>query len=272
MRIKNILISGCMVLFVSYGLVWQPRLVPYLVVTAISLVQYPFLCMYALFIQPIFDGVTSLKTHAEYHRLLQFCNDERSRLLKELIHVSGQLVYYKDLQEAGITSDKNISCTARIIYKQLRQADSFFIIDKGSSQGVMVDMVVVLNNALLGRVTRVSHSYAHVMPLTNPQCHVPVVCAESRANGVFKGCKDNAAGTLDFVSHLEPLVIDELVITSGDGLIYPQGLALGRIKKFTLNELGFLYHVDVEPLYDLEKISYCSIISKNCQQAIIQQT
>lgn len=271
MRIKNILISTCTVLFFSYGLIWRPRLIVYPIVTAISVVQYPFLCMYALFIEPIFDTVVSLKTHAEYQRILQSHYDERSRLLKELVLVRGQLVYYKDLQDAGITADKNTICTAQIIYKQLHQADSFFIIDKGSSDGIMVDMVAVLNNVLLGRVTAVCGSYAHVMPIRNPQCHVPIVCVESRAHGVFRGGLANSTtGQLDFVSHLEPLVLDELVITSGDGLIYPQGLALGRIKKFTLNELGFLYQVDVEPLYDLEKISYCSIISKNCQQALCQ--
>jgi rod shape-determining protein MreC len=225
--------------------------------------------MYALFVEPVFDVISSIKTHAEYHTLIQSYSNERSRLLKELIEVRGQLVYYKDLQDAGITCDKNNVCAAQIIYKQLHQDDSFFIIDKGSRHGVTVDMVAVLNNVLLGRVTAVCDSYAHVMPISNPNCHVPIVCVESRANGVFRGSV--STGQLDFVSHLEPLVLDEQVITSGDGLIYPQGLALGRIKKFTLNDLGFLYHVDVEPLYDLEKISYCSIISKNCQQVLMQQ-
>ncbi len=270
MRIKNFIIGSCIVLFFCYGFIWRPRIIVYPLVTAISLVQYPFLCMYALFVEPVFDVIRSVKTHAEYHHILESNYRERSRLLKELIEVRGQLVYYKDLQDAGITCDKNTVCTGQIIYKQLHQGDSFFIIDKGSSDGVTVDMLAVLNNTLLGRVTAVYASYAQVMPISNPQCHVPSVCVESRAHGVFHGGLAST-GQLDFISHLEPLVLDEMVITSGDGLIYPQGLALGRIKKFTLNELGFLYEVDVEPLYDLEKISYCSIISKNCQHALTQQ-
>ena len=132
-------------------------------------------------------------------------------------------------------------------------------------------MVAILKSVLLGRVTAVFNSYAHVMPITNVHCHVPIVCVQSGAHGVFHGVSGSPRGQLDFISHLEPLVIDELVITSGDGLIYPQGLSVGRIKKFTLNELGFLYHVDVEPLYDLEKIGYCSIISKDTQSALSEQ-
>lgn len=269
MRIKNLFIGSCIILFFCYGLIWQPRIIVYPVVMVVSLVQYPFLCIYALFVEPVFDAVKSVRTHGEYQRMLQSNYEERSQLLKDLVEVRAHLVYYKDLYDAGILYDKN-TCVAHIVYKQLHQADSFFIIDKGSSDGITVDMVAVLNNVLLGRVTAVFPRYAHVMPLHNIQCHVPIVCAESRAHGVFRG-NLKMHGQLDFISHLEPLVLDELVLTSGDGLIYPQGLALGRIKKFALNELGFLYQVDVEPLYDIEKISYCSIISKNMQHALDDQ-
>jgi rod shape-determining protein MreC len=122
-------------------------------------------------------------------------------------------------------------------------------------------MLAVLDNVLLGRIVAAYPWYSKVVPTTDAQCHVPIVCATSRAHGVFHGNK------LDFVSHLEPLVVDELVVTSGDGLLYPQGLAVGRIKNFMLNDLGFLYEVAVEPLYDIAMLGYCSIISKNTQHA-----
>ncbi len=271
MRIQHILIRIFIILFFSYACIRQPRILVYPVVLAGGLIQYPFLYMYSLVIQPLLDGVRSLKTHQEYQKILQANYDERSKLLKELIDAHGKLAYYKDLQEAGITFTTNTVCIAQIIYKQLGQDDSFFIIDKGSADGVTHDMVAVLNTMLLGRVTQVYRSYARVMPLHNPQCHVPIVCTESHARGVFRGCRARGIGQLDFISHLEPLVMDELVRTSGDGLMYPQGLAVGRIKKITLNELGFLYDVDIEPLFDVEKISYCSVISKNTQQALQQQ-
>ena len=59
---------------------------------------------------------------------------------------------------------------------------------------------------------------------------------------------------LDFVSHLEPLVRDELVLTSGDGLLFPEGPALGTIAQFSLHDQGFLYDVHVKPLYQLDDI------------------
>lgn len=136
--------------------------------------------------------------------------------------------------------------------------DPFFIIDKGSRHNIAQDMVAVCGNLLLGRVVEVHSWYSKIMPITHVACHVPVVCATSRAHGVFHGDK------LDFVSHLEPLVLDEFVLTSGDGLIYPQGLAIGRIKHIELDERGFLYNVQIA-LHETNNIVYCSLVSKHMQ-------
>ena len=248
-------------------MLWRPAVILVPAVTIIGFVQYPFLALYALCIEPVFGVLRLLKTHREYHQLLHDSYHERSTLLKKLIEADAQLTYYKDLYAAGIWYDKQSVRSARIIYKQLRQADSFFIIDKGSAAGVTIDMVVVFNNVVLGRVTAVFSHCARVMPVSNVQCHVPSVCAHSHAHGVFRG-DAHGYGQIDFISHLEHLVPDELVLTSGDGLVYPQGLALGTIKTCTLHASGFLYHVEVEPLYDLETIRYCSVVSKGMHDVL----
>lgn len=221
-----------------------------------GMISYIILSCYAVTLEPIIHTISRFKTHKEYHAIIEKNHDERSKLLAELIDLNAQLVMYKDLRDLGIVREEN-TIIGRIFYKQLHQVDSFFIVDKGSRDGVTSDMVAKLNNILLGRVVAVYPAYCKVMPVTDAQCYVPIVCATSRAHGVFHG------NQLDFVSHLEPLVVDELVLTSGDGLIYPAGLALGSIKKFELNDLGFLYRVEVDPLYDLEHITYCSLVSKN---------
>lgn len=267
MRLKTI--CALVVLFAAcvWCMLWRPSVLLVPVLTIMGLVQYPFLALYALCVEPVFGVLRSLHTHREYHQLLHDSYHERSKLLKELIDADAQLAYYKELYDAGIWYDAKSARSARIIYKQLRQADSFFIIDKGSSAGVTTDMVVILNNVVLGRVTAVFSHCARVMPVSNVQCHVPSVCARSHAHGVFRG-DAHGYGQLDFISHLEHLVPDELVLTSGDGLVYPQGLALGTIRTCTLRESGFLYHIEVDPLYDLETVRYCCVVSKGMQDVL----
>lgn len=234
----------------------------------ISCVQYPFLALYSCTVQPILTTVARFENHNEYQYIVQKINHERSELLKQLIDAESQLLEYKDLRDLHIKREKNHIAVCQIIYKQLQQKDSFFIIDKGSVHGIMPDMIAVCDGVLLGRVTDVFPWFARVLPLIDAQCHVPIICSTSRAQGVYHGDQSLNMGSVDFISHLEPLVLDELVLTSGDGLIYPQGLAVGRIKKFTLNDLGFLYHVDVALLCDISSLSHCSIVSKNTQSVL----
>lgn len=264
MRIRNV-IAVCIVLPLFYGAIRYPHIVLYPVTVLFSMVLYALVYLYAYTVHPMQDVYYRFKSHREYHHILECNYRERSVLLQEVIAAQAELMRCKQMHALGIAYEPrqplNYCGTAQIIYKQLQQKDSFFIIDKGSSDGIALNMLATLNNVLLGRVVGVYPWYARVMPITDQQCHVPIVCAQSGAHGVFHG------NQVDFISHLEPLVLDELVLTSGDGLLYPQGLAIGRIKNFTLNNLGYLYEVAVEPLYDLNSISYCSLISKNIQDA-----
>ncbi len=228
---------------------------------------YYFLALYSFTFHPFHKIISFWRHYNEYHQIIENNYKERSYLLEELIKKESALVRCQKLHELGIPY-KNVDAipleiVCQIIYKQLNQQNSFFIIDKGSLHGICVDMVVAVNNLLLGRVVDVYPWYAHVMPVTDARCYVPVVCATSGAHGVFHGDQ------IDFVSHLEPLVVDEVVLTSGDGLIYPAGLGVGRIKKFTLHNLGFLYEVNVAPLADFSHIDYCYVLSKNTQKALM---
>ncbi len=265
MRIRNV-VAFSIVLFLLYGVIKHPQVVLYPFSVLVSAVLYILVCLYAYTVQPMQDAYYRFKSHKEYHLLIERNYHERSLLLQDVIKAQAELMRCKQMHALGIVYEQrqplNYCGTAQIIYKQLQQKDSFFIIDKGSSDGIALNMLATLNNVLLGRVVSVYPWHARVMPITDQQCHVPVVCAQSGAHGVFHG------NQIDFISHLEPLVLDELILTSGDGLLYPQGLAVGRIKNFTLNNLGYLYEVVVDPLYDLNNLSYCSLISKNTQDAV----
>lgn len=226
-----------------------------------SILHYLLLCLYGVTFAPIVDTVAAYKKYRQYEQVLQHVEHERAQFAQQLIEAQAQLVRYGDMADCLPARETCAEC-CRIIYKQLAQHDGFFIIDKGSRHGITTDMVAVYKDMLIGRVTQVYPLCARVMPITHEHCKVPIVCAQSRAHGVHYGNK------LDFVSHLEPLVRDELVLTSGDGLLFPEGLALGTIAEFSLHDQGFLYDVHVKPLYQLDDITCCTILTKGTAQAV----
>ena len=62
------------------------------------------------------------------------------------------------------------------------------------------------------------------------------------------------------VDRLHELKVDDVLVSSGEGLIFPQGFLLGKISSFEPDGIHFL--VTIEPIIDLYAIDYCYIIQK----------
>jgi cell shape-determining protein MreC len=62
------------------------------------------------------------------------------------------------------------------------------------------------------------------------------------------------------VSHLASVKEAEMVVSSGEGLVFPQGFALGRIKMIEPD--GLYTKIEIEPLIDLLTIDYCMLMKK----------
>jgi cell shape-determining protein MreC len=60
------------------------------------------------------------------------------------------------------------------------------------------------------------------------------------------------------VSHLDTLKEGDLVISQGEGLIFPRGFGLGRVKSYELD--GVQYHVTIEPLLDVSTLTFCLLL------------
>jgi len=151
---------------------------------------------------------------------------------------------------------------AQIVLKHFSPTEHFFLLDAGLNRGVKMDMIAVYENCLLGRVTEVHPSYAKVTLVTDELSKIPVLCMNTRSHGIHEGTHNVNETRLAFVSHLQQLMPGDLLLTSGDGLIYPQGFAVGTIESFRLNELGLSYVVAVKPLVDFSAIKYCCLLEK----------
>lgn len=148
----------------------------------------------------------------------------------------------------------------QVIQKHFDHDGHFFYIDKGSRQGLVEDMIVVSQNCLIGRVSTVYPWYSKVTLLTDTGSKVPAVCVDSGAQGILEGANSLEGMRLAFVSHLNNLELGDMIVSRGEGLIFPKGFGLGRIVSYEKN--GLHYEIDVEPLCDFSTIESCYVIHK----------
>ncbi len=148
----------------------------------------------------------------------------------------------------------------QVLTRLISTENQSFILDVGSRQGVERDMVAVYKDCLVGRVVEVFPCMCRVALLTDQASAVPAWCSQTKSQGIAKGTGSSELIELNYVNHLDALVKNDMVISHGEGLIYPKGLCIGFVQDWQLD--GFFYKVSIKPAIDVEEITYCTLVSK----------
>lgn len=188
---------------------------------------------------------------------------EKDDLFAENIQLKSALAYLEQVSELIEFKKKfhvNVIATAQIMSKYIAQTGHFCFIDKGSNDGIDKGMVSVYKNCLLGKITEVYPAYSKMIFITDKECKVAAYCFKTLAMGIYQGTNRLDSADLNFVNHLDKLEIDDLLISSGEGLIFPQGFILGKISKFSSDEIQ--YKASIKPIIDINSIKYCQIVRK----------
>ena len=152
---------------------------------------------------------------------------------------------------------------ARVIGKSSGNWFSTFTIDKGSKDGILVDMNVICGNGLVGIVTGVTDNTATVRS---------IIDGSSNVTGMLVTSSDtcNIRGDLELMDsgyvHLEYLRKDvevsdgDMIVTSNISDKYIQGILIGYVKNITedansLTQSGYLV-----PAVDFERLTEVIVI------------
>lgn len=245
--------------FVSYQMLYRK---PTIVELVVSTMLYPFIKIQNCIVQKIISYNKSWQDNQFLQKKISLLEQENYSLLAENIslHASGH--FLENIQELIAFKkryDFQKAMLAQVIFKQCSSTQQMLIVDCGSLHGSEVDMVAVYKSCLIGRVEFVYPYYSKIRLITDSCCKVAAYCRSSKARGIHEGCNKQES-SLQFVSHLSKLTADDILISSGEGLIFPQGFGIGRIDSFELD--GLYYKIVIKPLLKLEELEYCYLIKK----------
>ncbi len=228
-----------------------------------SYVVYPVLQAQQKIVLPIKEMLAHRRTASDLEHQLATMRAENEALKADNIELQALLRYADDVSEL-VEFKKNYNfpnaIVAHVLAKHISEQAHFVLLDAGANKGVQKNMVGVYNNYLLGKIVEVYPWYSKMQLITDRDCKVAACCAITNASGIHEGCNNEVITHVNRVSHLAQLQEGDLVLSSGEGLIFPQGFGLGRISSFEQN--GLVYTVNVEPLINMRDISYCCIVSR----------
>ena len=106
-------------------------------------------------------------------------------------------------------------------------------IDLGARDGVTNKAPVFTAAGLVGFVSEVGFAQSQVLLLGDPACRVSVVIGETREHGIIAPSSssplDDTLVELSYLSRHSKLVPGQMVVTSGEGQIFPAGLVVGQV-------------------------------------------
>lgn len=225
--------------------------------------MYPFVCVQHHCIHSIRSFNEKRASIDELHARLHSLQQHNDALMAQLIEAKAGQHYMHGIEELCAFKKRyqlDRALCVQIIAKTFSEQGHTFLVDAGSVQGVQVNMIALYNNVLLGRVEQVYPYYSKVVAISDKRCKVAAYCVTTGAAGVHEGCNKKIT-LLSHISHLEKVENNDLVISSGQGFIFPEGFALGRI--LSTNNNGLFYTIEVQPLLEIEDLSYCMLIHKD---------
>lgn len=206
----------------------------------------------------LFNNATVLRN--QISTLQDENNDLRARIIAdEAVDVFAEKT--KELREFEKRYDSEQARLCQIILHRFTQQEHAFFIEGGTKQGVAVDMVAVYKNMIIGKVVHAYPHYSKVLAVTDKGCKVSACCTQTKTAGIFQGCGSSENALLLHVDRLKTIKEGDLVVSSGEGTVFPGGFGLGTVVSYMPN--GVYYDVRVAPLVSAQDLDYCYVMHKS---------
>ena len=157
-----------------------------------------------------------------------YLEEQVKDLTERMVELTNDTNYTKRSQLEMLSSYKLIP--AKVITNSINQRDNLITLDKGSDDGVRVDMGVACGNGVVGIVYMVSKKYCVVIPVLNSHSNISVTVDKRGYFGYLHwlGRRPDKAYVNDIPLHTKVLPGDQ-VVTSGYSSIFPPGLQVGKV-------------------------------------------
>ena len=223
-------------------------------------VIYPFQWTFS----KIGDGISGFVQHFEDVDKLQ---DQVDALEKENESLKAQLSeaeiilqeqswLYKYLDMKQEHEDFSM-CAATVIAEGGQVGSGDFVttmtLNKGSTHGIRVGMPVVSTSGLVGMVTEVGINQCYVQTILNTSSSVGALSVSTLDRGLLEGdyaCLYDGCATLRYLPETSTVSVGDLIITSGQGTVYPYGIPVGTVSAVTVNPYSRTKEATVIPFHD----------------------
>lgn len=152
---------------------------------------------------------------------------------------------------------------AKVINNSINKFHNYITINKGSNHGIQPEMGVISARGLVGVVRHVSPNYATVISVLNTQLKISARLRETNHFGSLEwdGRSYQHVILNEIPAHAK-VSVGDAVVTSGYSALFPEGILIGTIDDFELNEGEGFYVIRVKLSIDFKSLTYIETVER----------
>jgi rod shape-determining protein MreC len=192
---------------------------------------------------------------------------ENERLKKELAALQVQIQQERARAERavqlerllGFKNDLKIeTLPAGVIGAGATNEFRVITIDRGTKNGVVINMPVIAPTGVVGRVVTATGHAAKVQLLIDRNAAAGALVERTRAQGIIVGKGENLV-RMDFVPATADVKAGDTIVTSGIDGIYPKGFVIGHVQSVSAGN-GIYKGVEVRPAADFNRLEEVLVV------------
>ena len=193
---------------------------------------------------------------------------ENDRLRLENAELRGELTEFEELRQANERLRRLLAFQEETLFEGVpaqvvaEDASSWFrtvVIDKGTRNGLVEGMPVVVPEGVVGRIIRCSAHQSRVMLATDGSSAVSSLNQRTRGRGICRGEGENLV--FEYALRDADVVVGDRIISSGMGGVFPKGLLLGVVTEVQRESWGLFQTVRVKPVVDFARLEEVLVLT-----------
>ncbi len=155
--------------------------------------------------------------------------------------------------------------SASAIRPGTRGSESMFLLDVGTNDGVEVNDPVVAAEGLVGLVRQVGPRSSLALDWTHPDFAVSVMTLDAEVFGIVEArqgaFREEDRLVLNGIPFYTSLAEGEVLVTSGQGAVFPRGIRVGTVLSLAETEAGWRRGYWVHPAVRVGSVTHVMVIT-----------